>query len=327
MYVYDNIQLAGNDKVECGLNLPFYNYYTEQQVGDTLLYAMNLYGDRASMSAMISFSMLGVLYRCFKETGYAPRFILFLNGKTGSIKTTVGKILFTQIAQDNFRDVPRRIDADTCVSFERAVVLGGRDTTTLIDDYSPAKTARKKGEMQDKLETIIRMVGDGSSKSRSNVQLEDCRGEGVQGVVVLTGELAGKGVSSNLRCLYCKMQKGKVDVNTVTWFQNNPYAYTTVIASMANYVAENWSVITGYIRNSFDDERRRVSQFLNEPRVIDSAVTLRIVSDIIGKFLIQFCKKDELAVKTLVNEMKNSIITNAVISQEMSTQEDYSVLL
>lgn len=66
--------------------------------------------------------------------------------------------------------MPRRIDADTLNSFERAVVLSGRDTTLLIDDYAPAKTPQKKAEMQNKLEMIVRMVGDGATKSRSNFQ-------------------------------------------------------------------------------------------------------------------------------------------------------------
>ena len=238
-YLNDNVLAGRFRRIETGVKLPRYNY-KQEQLKNVFFSAMSLYKDMKSISTMVLFSLLGVTYRLFVEAGHTPHFLLFLNGKTGSMKTTIGKILFMQLTDDAHRDYPRRIDTDTVVSFERAIVTKGRDTITLIDDYSPAKTAQKKAELQNKLEAIIRMVGDGSTKSRSNQSLDDVQGEGVQGGVVLTGELRGKGVSSNLRCLYCQMYREQANVEIVTWFQDNPYAYTTLIESFTEYLSENW---------------------------------------------------------------------------------------
>ncbi len=306
-------------------NLPLVNCNPEY-IGKSLLIAFDLYQDSASISTMIMFSLLGVLYRPFKEAGYPPKFLLFLYGKTGSMKTTIAKILFSQLGDDKVRDNPRRIDSDTIVSFERAVIESGYDTVTLIDDYNPAKSRKKKEEMANKLESIIRLVGDASSKSRSNVNLEDCRGEGVQGTVVLTGELRGKGLSSNLRCLYCKMARERVNIEAVTWFQGNQNLYTTIIYEFAKYVGGNWISIVTYIRNNFPGMRREINNVLSERRLVDSVVTLHLVYGIMLDFLLNYCKVEETEVMQVVASVKEDIIRNAQMSQAISSEDSPSAL-
>lgn len=306
-------------------NLPLVSCSPEY-IGKSLLIAFGLYQNRASMATLIMSSLLGVMYRPFKEAGYPPKFLLFMYGKTGSLKTTIAKILFSQLGDDKVRDNPRRIDSDTIVSFERAVIESGYDTVTLIDDYSPAKSRKKKEEMANKLESIIRLVGDSSSKSRSNIKLEDCRGEGVQGTVVLTGELRGKGLSSNLRCLYCKMTREMVNTETVSWFQGNPYIYTTVIHEFAKYVGENWILIVTDIRNYFPSMRKEVNAILSERRLVDAVVTLVMVYRVMHNFLVDYCKVKEEEVMKAVGNVEQDIISNAQMSQAISSEDSPSAL-
>lgn len=325
VYAHKSAKCLNNVEYALTANLPLIRC-DRTYIGRSLLIAFSLCNDSASMSTMIMFSLLGVLYRPFREAGYPPKFLLFLHGKTGSMKTTIAKILYTQLADDMVRDTPRRIDSDTIVSFERAVIESGYDTVTLIDDYRPAKSKKKKDEMADKLESIIRLVGDMSSKSRSNVKLEDCRGEGVQGTVVLTGELRGKGLSSNLRCLYCKMAREKVNINTITWFQEHPSVYTTIINEFAEFVGANWQPIVTYIRNNFPDMRRKISAMLSERRLVDSVVTLHMVYHIMLLFLLDHCGIDEMEVIKDAGSVEQDIINNAKMSQAISSEDSPSVL-
>lgn len=325
--IYVNQSAKKLDNVEYALtaNLPLVKCDREY-IGRSLLIAFGLYCDRASMSTMLMFSLLSVLYRPFKEAGYPPKFLLFLHGKTGSMKTTIAKILFSQLGDDKVRDTPRRIDADTVVSFERALIESGYDTVTLIDDYNPAKSRKKKEELASKLESIIRLVGDASSKSRSNVKLEDCRGEGVQGTVVLTGELRGKGLSSNLRCLYCKMTREKANIDAITWFQENPYIYTTVIYEFAEFIGGNWLPIVAYIKNNFPNMRREISSILSERRLVDAIVILHMVYHIILDFLVNHCGVEESEVIKVVGNVEQDIINNAQMSQAISSEDSPSVM-
>ena len=323
LYVYDGIDLGNERYVDTGLTLPHLNCSRETLVA-IFLRVRDLCRDITAISVMFATSLLGVLYRPFEEAGFRPRFLLFIHGKTGSMKTTLAKILYTQLCKDEFRDEPRRFDTDTEVSLERAIVTAGQDSVTLIDDFSPAKMETRKGDMTNKLETIIRMVGDGSSRSRSDIKLEDKRGEGVHGMVVLTGELMPKGLSSNLRCVFCRLNRDDVDISTVTWFQENEAAYTTLIASFAEYVGQNFDYIIQYIIERFNDERRRLFGILRERRLVDSAVTLGLVIDIFIKFLQEFCGLNDGAVLNVPSQMKNSIIDAVRISEQMSTVESPS---
>ncbi len=324
VYAHDSLQTQNDIIFQTSMTLPSYEW-TRERIGQIFLDAYHLYEGEAEIGTMLAFSMMGVLYRLFHDAGYAPHFILFINGKTGTMKTTLSKILFGQLSDEVHRDIPRRIDADTVASFERGIVLSGRDTVTLIDDYAPPKTARQKLCNEEKLEAIIRMIGDRSTKSRSNIGLDDCRGEGIEGAVVLTGELIGKGLSSNLRCLYCGLQREKVNVNQVSVFQQEPYRYTTLIRHFSYYAAENWTRIREYIQGTFQPEREITGQQLTERRLVDSAVVLRLICEIIRKFLVQYCFASVVEADAVTEKMKDGILRMAVMSEQISKEETFGV--
>ena len=295
----------------CDINMIFQN-------------ALKIYEDITISSTLVLFSLLGVTFKLFESAGFKPRFVLFVNGKTGSMKTTLSKIFFTQLTDEKHRDTVRRIDSDTIVSFERALVKNGRDTVTLFDDYSPAKTAQKKSEMQNKLETIIRMVGDGSTKSRSNEKLQDIQGEGVHGAVVVTGELRGKGLSSNLRCLYCTLEKAKVNTHIVNWFQDNTEYFTSFISLFTEYLSAYWNNIITYIKNNFNMERERLKKEFKENRLLDSCVIMSILADILERFLVDYCNINANNINPVIKSMKQAVILNTKMSEQVSLEENPS---
>ncbi|MCI5873845.1 MAG: hypothetical protein MR012_09265 [Roseburia sp.] len=320
VYLYDGLQLGCRGLTKTNLSLLVHSY-TPTQIAEIVQRALHIYKQKEIVATLFLFSFTGVLYRIFELAGFTPHFLLFLNGKSGSMKTTIAKILYTQLVEPKHREHVRRVDADTVVSFERAIVKRGVDTITLIDDYAPAKTAQKKAELQQKLESIIRMIGDGSTKSRSNANLDDIQGEGVRGTVVLTGEIRGKGLSSNLRCLYCEMRRENADVEIVTWFQENPEAFNSVIAMFTNYLSLNWDACIGYIQRQLPVLRQIISKKISERRLIDSAVVLWLVADFVEDFLINFCGSEREQTHMQFEELKQCMLLNVQYSQ-MLTDED-----
>lgn len=315
---------ASKDGIEVmtPLLLPVSKSRTIGDLGYIFTKSFSIYKDFNIASVLILYSLLGVSYKLFDEAGYTPHFLLFITGKTGSFKTTIAKLLFTQLSDPRYRDFPRRIDSDTVTSLERALVGSGVDTVTLIDDYSPAKSQRSALDMADKLESIIRMVGDGSTKSRSNVALDDCRGEGVKGMVVLTGELRGKGLSSNLRCLYCEIEKDKVDLPTVTYLQQNTNDYCTLIQHFIYFLADNWDFLKEHISNHFEVYRTWAAGTLNARRLVDVVAVLCNVADILSMFLTKYCKLPENKLATTIEHMKGSVLLSAKRSELLSVEEE-----
>lgn len=321
VYLRDGMLLGKNSVVKTGMTLPSFPCYGGKELLSIFEKIMSIYQDIAAISAIFAFSLMGILYRPFRDAGYSPHFSLFLHGITGSMKTTIAIIFFVQLCEERYRERIRRIDADTAVSLERGIVSAGYDTVTLIDDFAPAKTETKKREMEDKLEMIIRMVGDGNSRSRSNISLEDRRGEGVHGMVALTGELMGKGLSSNLRCFYCKIEKNLANVDVITWFQQNPYVFTTLLATFADFVADNYVGVIGHIQNMIHEERERCARVLRELRLIDSTALLSISVDIFAAFLSKECGLSPKAMVEKQRLLKAGILESAVYSEKLSSEE------
>ncbi len=288
MYLHQGVKLEGS-KILTELSLPVDLSIDRQGAGCIFSNAVQLCEDKAVMYTLLMYSFLGVAYRLFSEAGYAPHFLLFLFGKTGSYKTALAKVLFTQLCENQYREFPRRIDSDTPTALEVSLTEKGRDTVTLVDDFAPAKTARQKSNMTEKLELLVRMVGDGSTKSRSNVSLEDKRGKGLKGMLVITGELRGSGLSSNLRCLHCQIEKDKVDTNMLTWFQSNPNMYTTLIQHFIYFLADSWDMQVGLIKGQFEQERREARKEVETGRLVDTLATMRLMVEIVEGFLIRYC--------------------------------------
>ena len=317
-YASDTCVETKSIKFQTGLSLPV---STDINICEVFQRALQLYTDKAVIATMFLYAFTGVMYKVFEEAGYPPRFLLFLNGKSGTMKTTIGRILYTQLCRPEHRNHVRRIDADTAASFERGIIEAGADTVLLFDDYAPAKTRSQKAEMDKKVEVLIRMVGDGSTKSRSNVDLEDIQGEGVHGTIVLTGELRSKGLSTNLRCLYCKFEHGKANTDEVTWFQKNDEAFCSLIARFTDFLSVNWEYAVTYIKEHFEEKRSKLNREITEKRIIDSVCILHIIADILEKFAIEYCRFDPQYTKNLFIEMRDAVIINAKYSQILSKEE------
>lgn len=288
MYLHQGMKLTGIN-IMTQLKLPVDSCIDRKDLLPIFNNVMLLYKRKEVIYTLAAYSLLGVSYRIFSEAGYPPRFLLFLLGKTGSFKTSMAKVLYTQLCEDAYRGNPRRIDADTPTSLEISLTEKGVDTITLLDDFSPAKTSRQKSTMAEKLEMIVRIVGDGSTKSRSNTSLEDCRGKGLHGMAVITGELKGAGLSSNLRCLYCEIEKDEVNTDMLSWFQINSNVYTSFIQHFIYYLADTWDIQVGFIRNCFEPERREAERVVKTGRLVDTFACMRLMVEILDGFLRQYC--------------------------------------
>ena len=324
-YIHSGSNISGAI-IKTPLSLPCMENLNIRQLPTIWNTMKGLYKDYIGSAILSVYSTLGILYKPFSEAGYPPHFLLFITGKSGSFKTTIAKILFIQLCDEHYRNSPRRIITDTDVSIERGIVMYGRDTITLLDDFSPARNKQSAIEMSNKLESVIRMVGDGSSKSRSNTNLEDIRGEGVSGMVVLTGELHGKGLSSNLRCLLCEIESTNVDLQKVSELQKKPYLVTSFIYHFTRFLSMQWKQTVEFIKANFDIYRSEIEVMISARRLVDTAVTYWIAIDIIQQFLVQYCGDTEDMVVVESQNMKHDIIVGVKRSELIATEDDPALI-
>lgn len=224
---------------------------------------------------------LGLTFELFKEAGYQPKFVAFLNGTSGSFKTATALCLFRTFleskttAEASFRDTPTSLDLALGTAYSRVF---------LLDDFQPAVTSAAQRTLLEKLEYVIRLFGDGIGKNRSNAELGRAKTFKPVGCCLITGEDVGGSRSSLLRCLVLPIGKGDISGEKLKCFQDHPEFLWSHWYHFVEWAGTRGDTLVNLIRSEFQDRRNYYHEFIREPRQIDIAATLTLM----GKILLMY---------------------------------------
>lgn len=286
-FAVDGRNLSRNGLVvDTGYRIEYSSEFAGSNIFRTCELLRNISSDSRVGAICLLYSLHGVLFRLFKEAGFPIQYLLFITGTTGSLKTSLSKVFFTHFNTD--KPIQLRTFRDTKASFEHGL-RNAKDTLCIFDDFYPGTTAQEQNELREKLETIIRFVGDSIGKNRSNVKLEDVQGNSARGAVVITGENKISGQSANLRCLNLSIEKGTVDKDILAFFQGQTAAIPTFVFEFAEFLESRYEYTIDTIRREFPLKRKNYSVNIKEGRLVDCAATFDIVAEILGVFLNKCC--------------------------------------
>lgn len=219
-------------------------------------------------------ALLGPLFQLFADAGYVPRFVTYLYGLSGSLKTAVSLVFyrfFKGQKHSSFRDTPAAID----------VAVGEhRDQMLLVDDFQPAVVAAQGAEMRKTLEHLVRLHGDDVARRRSNSRATATYGKAPRGSCLITGESISGSYSSLLRCLLVPISRGDIDGQLLRRYQENPGLWATNFTYFLPWVGEHWERLEAKIRDEFPGWRQHFSGVTSEPRLADAGAVLMLVSEI-----------------------------------------------
>ena len=224
------------------------------------------------------FTHLGLLVSIFCRAGYQPKFLLFIVGESGALKTEFAKALFALYSGES-RQVMATFK-DTLTALEVKLSRRG-DGTLVIDDYHPNESTSESKAMAEKLEKIVRYQGDGIAKGRSNVNLELKEDLTARCLVACTGEFVSGGESSMLRLLLIELKKGEISGTELETFQNNPRLLATHWQGFLYYVEAHVDEVIAFIQSNFEKKRREWSCQFSEKRLVDAATHLELVGAIL----------------------------------------------
>lgn len=257
---------------------------------DVLIYAfrmLKLSNDINKTLPLFLTAHLGVMYSFFEMAGYAPRFVLFLRGETGSLKTSISKVFFRFLA-DGSNEIPANFN-DTMTALE--IKMGTtRDEVFLVDDFRPSSMNSELTRMQANLEKLIRFYGDGIGKGRGNISLEFRKEFNPHSMCAVTGEYIHGTASSLQRLLIVSVDKNTYDRSLLKFYQDNPRFYHTHINFFITYLSQNPQKIVPYISNKFIEKRAFYTAYLTSKRLVDTAACLEITAEIILLFYANECK-------------------------------------
>lgn len=210
-------------------------------------------------SIMILYDVLSASYTIFKKAGFVPKFILFLCGEKGCLKTSLS-IALSQIEEKDHAEYNFKA---TEAGLETAY-KSYRDSILLVDDLFPSKEGVAKTKMLDNLELLIRSYGDGTGKKR-NYDFQDMNFDAEQytaeGGNLVTGEYIDGAESSLARCLILRLKKGDVDKDKLSFLQNNSIMLEHFLVS---YIASLSEIINNRRFNIFEFISNQGKKYRNE---------------------------------------------------------------
>ena len=260
---------------------------------DIFMKMLQVFRDKTLAGPLLAYSVYGLLHHVFTSAGILPQTIMFLCGSTGCRKTSLAKILF-RFFDDEIQSAPHSFQSS--LGSLDDLVNQGRDGTLLLDDFCPNNGNSDAKEMFEKLERIVRLYGDGSSRKVLNSNHEAYVVAEAQGGAVITGEVQGQGKSSLLRMLTIEMDYYALDLEKMSEFQEDKQLWPTFIAAFINEAEENYDQIQKCLVTTYREQRKMAQPLFKDGRVCDHYAVLMGCT----RILLQFLQRHQIGSATIL---------------------------
>lgn len=226
---------------------------------------------------------LGPLFELFRQAGYPPRFVTFLAGTTGSLKTSLSLAFFRLFAEDSEQPEANFLDTETALELK---LRSACSRVLLVDDYCPAVTTTSGKQKLSKLEMVIRFIGDQISKSRSNPKLTLAEESSPACCCIVTGESTGGSRSTLLRCLVLSITKGDIDGTALERYQQDPLLLQTHFNHFLAWCGERGDLIIDFLKRESPVERCHFTKCVRERRLADTGACLMLTARLLLQYAV-----------------------------------------
>lgn len=280
---------------------------------DAIVEMLNLISICPNPCRVILAQVLVYLMRqAYVDAGEEPSFCVFLQGATGTKKTTLSAFM-TQIynRKEGIKD-PLRLNASVPAAVD--ILMEANDEVVVLDDLFPADSRQVCRKQEETLIEITRYIGDGTVPARMNGK--KVRTGHPNCGVLFTGEyLIGEG-SDAARMLPVEM--AEIDGVKLKYFQDKP-----LIVSTFYYYFIVWFI------DNYDDIVAFLGQWLNQYREVGLKVHGRLQNTHFflntAYFLfLQYCfEKSVISEKNvkLLGENFNELLTKLIKKQEQRVRQ------
>ena len=255
----------------------------------------------------------------FEKAGCPMRTLLFLKGRTNSLKTSTVSAL-ANIFSAKSNDCGIRLSSTQASLREYIVSL--RDNVVLVDDFSNS-TGSDNIAMERNAEMIIRAVGDGKfSSAMSTAESNKINTRLVRAALVLTGEeMLNLSQSSLFRILTLEVEQGTFDDNVLRTYEDKRIL-REYFALFIRFLSTGNAKFVEYCRKNFPSYREYYKAKLFVPRFVDFAAIMTLEADIICGFARWCCVASEHFIADYRENVINSLLSILVEYQEQSRQQD-----
>jgi len=159
---------------------------------------------------LLALAFLSPLNEAFRRAGCEPAFVMWIQGITGSLKSTLAALTLNFFGESwNNKSLPNTFK-DSSNFLEKSGFLLA-DVLTICDDYFPATNRVEAAKMAATAQSISRSWGDRVGRSRMNADTTLRRGYPARGNLLCTGEDAPViGQSGAARSFVLELKYGDV---------------------------------------------------------------------------------------------------------------------
>ena len=170
-----------------------------------------------------------------------PKFVLWIEGESGSLKTTMASLFMAHYGAFDDDHVPTSWEG-TANSLER-LAFHAKDVPLLIDDFRPGASRYESERMQKAADRVIRAAGNRQGRSRLNADSSLKMTYPPRGLVISTAEIGTLGVSTTARTLRILQTRDDVRLPALTTAQGATEALRYAMAGYLQWLGENYDAI------------------------------------------------------------------------------------
>lgn len=204
---------------------------------------------------LLSLIYLSPLCEPLKQAGKEPDFVVWVQAKTQSMKSSFSAVLLSHFGKGFDKNTLTASFKGTANSIEK-IGYTLKDTVTVVDDFHPSSSRLEAVKMTQTAQMIMRAWGDRTGRSRCNVDGTLRKTYPPRGMCLVTGEdIPDVGESGLARLFLVPLNRGDIDSNKLSELQDN---LDLLGQNMANYI--DW------IRPQIDDIAKVASRGLGQIR-------------------------------------------------------------
>lgn len=269
------------------------------------------------ITTLYLYSHMGYSLFFFRKAGYTIAFVLFVKGWTGSLKTSTAVELVNPFETDvNNRIIPLN---DSSWARIRELLQLAQDAISLVDDF--AKTQKKLSKDGTIIiENIHRSIGNGKLPEKKKPGGVGNQSTYIRTLVIETGEDSPElGMSSFMRVILICVDRNTFDGSVLEVFQRNRSIMQLYFALYIEFLSSNVEYVVQIIQTGWKKYRPECESITAEPRLIESAMCLRIQLDLIKEFGL-WCGADRYEMEKFRSESIEHIASVVRGSDSESTQ-------
>lgn len=279
----------------------------------------------AALLLLIILQLISLLYEVFlksdskQKLALIPTFLTFIYGESGAGKTTISKAIFQATNSDRYVNVPN----STSASMQNALTEANSGVV-LYDDIPHAGYDKCSSENKDKLELLIRSVGDMGAERRT-ARKSNSRPFSKRAMTAVTSEAPFFiSESSTLRCLFINIKKGSIDLEKFGKYRNSGQHLDTVNKTFIRWAFSELLVFNanGFSVKEYDNMYAKAYEKAEdfskkvEPRAFNNFLQVLVYFEIVTRFLTVLGFTAE-RIAEMESNLKALLKESALTQQEM----------